>query len=217
MKYACISIYGQSLSERGYIRFMRRLTIIAIALILCGMAACRHEVRQKEAVDDKPGGGYIIKDTIGNSPKTELYTIYDPKGRIYAEGGRASESTEFNFVRYLYDDAGEVSGFLTFTIELEVLTNVDSFSNYHNLLHDNNYKRPEYTRYFFERDSLGFIKRVYDPESGETVIEAPSGQKVEYEVIEDENFWTSCLDGGKFLINFRLSPHGRNSAEYNIR
>ena len=150
--------------------------------------------------------GYTFKDSVGHSPMTQLITITDSVGNIHAEAGRASEGSDFDFVRYVRDDAGEVVGLESFIVSYDDMVTIDCLSDHAKSLifgygPDKDYRH----RYRFDRNSQGLIKQVRDILHG-VVMKAPDGFTITYDVEEDSLFWTSCLNGGQFNITFKLIP-----------
>lgn len=147
--------------------------------------------------------GYIIHDSIGAGPMTELVTMRDAEGRLYAKAGRASEGSDYQFIRYLYGDDGKVRGLLEFNVGLNEFGSSDSIVDSSGLIFGTDYERPAYSKHLFERNNEGNIIKVYSSGTDETLT-APSGHHIEYEVKECEDFWSSCLDGGRFEVLFHV-------------
>ena len=150
--------------------------------------------------------GYSIKDSIGHSPMTELITITDSVGNLFAEAGRASEGSDFDFVKFIRDNAGEVVGLESFIVSYDDMVTIDSLSDHaKSLIFGYGQDKDYIHRYRFDRNSQGLIKQVRDILHG-VVMKAPDGFTITYAVEEDSLFWTSCLNGGQFNITFKLIP-----------
>ena len=146
---------------------------------------------------------YVVKDSFGTGPMTELITILDNKGRLHSKAGRASEGAEYNFVRYRYDDNGDVTALLLFPVGMDDFGSADSIIDRKGLIFGTDYDHSECSAYYFERNEDRQIIRVYDQKNND-IFDAPDGFYFDFEVAEDENFWTSCLDGGHFKVLFHL-------------
>ena len=79
----------------------------------------------------------------------------------------------------------------------------DSIIDRKGLIFGTDYDHSECSAYYFERNEDRQIIRVYDQKNND-IFDAPDGFYFDYQVAEDENFWTSCLDGGHFKVLFHL-------------
>ncbi len=70
--------------------------------------------------------GHIIRDTIGKGPSNERVDITDSKGNPLAVAGKASECEYYEFVKYLYNDQGKLTGFIRFPFNEAEQNNYDA-------------------------------------------------------------------------------------------
>jgi len=140
--------------------------------------------------------------------------------------GTSSECGVFGFVKILYD-GDEIIGYTSLDYMSELEDSVwnakheegDMFYPYQNLLvaqvldYDND--QENLTRFYFRKDDKGNVVEVYDPKTKER-IEAPSGYHIRSEVVENADFWTSCLDGGFVLLNFYIEPTNDGIKDYTV-
>ncbi len=175
--------------------------------------------------------GDRIVHTIGAAPMNGRIVIKDNQDRMVAYAGTASESGEYNFVKYLWGNDGRLVGLLRYPVDndeyhermnREDVGNIDrslgieSFpvgeEHLFRLVYDSDWKDEQFTRFMFVYDSKGKIVKVYDPMSDKSIV-APAGGHIEFHVSEAADFWESCLDGGHVALSFEVIPNDESKQE----
>ena len=147
---------------------------------------------------------YLDKDRVGR----RIDLTFDETPFVVAGLNMDGEP---NFVKYIYNEKGELEGFVQFNNRPNTFfsqetqegandfyrqynINVDATDSidYQHVMFDmiNNKSNDEkyFTRYLFKRDSLGHIIKVYDPIFFNS-ISTEEGDYIVYEVSESEGFW----------------------------
>lgn len=171
--------------------------------------------------------GHVIRDTMGVAPQNEKVDITDSMGRPLAVAGRASECSEYTLVKYLYDKQGNIAGFVRFPINEADQYSCDAIEageTFERQFDDNSTEtyseerilfdqvltkddsEPYFERYYFKRDSVGRIIKVYDPILHKSIT-ADHRWHIEYKIEMDANFWASDINGGKLWVTFTLQPN----------
>ena len=196
---------------------MKKLLFLLLpSLLAVLMLSCRQEqettseytVEQtlsSECLNEfKTNLGHVIRDTIGEGPQNERVDITDNKGRPLVVAGRPSEADVFTFIKYLYDDKGEITGFLCFPF------NEAEQYNEKKVLCDRMFTKgndePYFERFYFKRDSVGRIIKVYDPILHKSII-ADEDWHIEYNIEENEDFWANDFEGGYVWLTFTFKPN----------
>ncbi len=173
--------------------------------------------------------GHVIRDTIGEGPQNERVDITDNKGRPLVVAGRPSEADVFTFIKYLYDDKGEITGFLCFPFNEAEQYNYDATEGTEafyqqfdenlfgeeplyekkvlfDLVFTKGNDEPYLERFYFKRDSVGRIIKVYDPILHKSII-ADEDWHIEYNIEENEDFWANDFEGGYVWLTFTFKPN----------
>ena len=165
--------------------------------------------------------GYVIEDSMQYGPINRAVRVTDPKGRLFAVGGIASECVFYSCVKFLYGENDEVIGLLSLpyvygTVDDHLVdealdSNIIedwhmSIDAFYFLAFEAENDGLYFSRYYFRRDSAGRIDKVYDPILYQSIA-APSGHHIEYEVRKDEDFWSSDINGGWYDVIFRTVPN----------
>ncbi len=184
---------------------------------------CIKNFTENEAEYTNEEGDRIVQ-TIGAAPMSERIVIKDVQDRMVAYAGKASESGEYNFVKYLWGNEGKLVGLLRYPADdeeyyermnredvrsLDQSLGVESFpvgeENLFKLVNDSDWKDEQFTRFMFVYDSKGKIVKIYDPMTDKSIV-APAGGHIEFDVSEADDFWESCLDGGQVDLSFEVVP-----------
>lgn len=227
------------------------LLLLASSLLAVMMLSCGHE---QETVTEytveqtlsreyyheyKTNHGHVIRDTIGRAPTNERVDITDSKGRPLAVAGRPSETDIFTFVKYLYDNKGEVSGFICFPFNEAEMNDYDAVAGdkaktkqfgedtfgeeplyekkaLFDLVFTKGNDEPYFERYYFKRDSVGRIIKVYDPILHKSIT-ANYGWHIEYKIEENECFWVNDFEGGYVWLTFTFKPNPETKPDKNDR
>lgn len=161
-----------------------------------------------------------IYTKMGFAPLNEKIVIENSLRKPLVYAGTASESGEYNFIKYLYGNDGKLLGLLRFPrihdngimpYEDEIFKLEDALSSknfmdeasLYKLVFDTDWKDLCFTRFIFKYNPKGQIIKVYDPLTDEQ-INAPENGHVEYLVKEADNFWESDLDGGQMELVFEI-------------
>ena len=169
--------------------------------------------------------GFEVIDTTGRGPLNNHMSFWDPQGRLLVIAGRASESDEYNAVRFLYGEDGGVRGLLSLNGGWQCC-NIDDmiggkqfeeeYGSYYSIFCEKcsvydlalytDENKLYYDRFYFDRDEKGRIIKVYDPVLYHS-ISAPWDSHFEYLVRENENFWGSDIVGGDIDLLFITTPN----------
>ena len=169
--------------------------------------------------------GLTVIDTMGCGPMNSRVTINDSFQRPLLLAGMASEVMVYDAIRYLYDEDGEVEGFLAFCGNVlmpyyckddafaEIMLSEDYINPYYGcdeIIYDmamnTDASKLYYVRFYFDRDEEGRVVKVYDPLLHYS-ISAPIDGHFEYMVRENCNFWYSDIQGGGIDLLFIISPN----------
>ena len=223
---------------------MKKITIFLSLVLTVLFLSCKQEkvqnisytieqTRSSDLLNEyKTYLGHVIRDSLEPQYGNERVDITDEKGLPIAVAGRASEIYKFNLVKYLYDEKGNVSGFLCRTTNEAEENNYDvidgemayeeQFDFYEtteeplyekkalfDMVFTKDNDEPYFERYYFKRDSMGRIIKVYDPILHKSIT-AYENWHIEYKIEEDENFWTSDIQGGKIWLTLTFKPNSDN-------
>ncbi len=146
---------------------------------------------------DKDGDCRRIDLTFGETPFVVAGLIFDG---------------EPNFVKYIYNEKGELEGFVQFNnsdfknffgretqegandfyrqydIDDDSTDSIDYQKIMFDMINNKSNDEKYYTRYLFKRDSLGHIIKVYDPVLFNS-ISTDEDEYIVYEVSESKGFW----------------------------
>jgi len=169
--------------------------------------------------------GFTIVDTMGLGPQNSRVTINDQLQRPLLLAGMASEAGIYNAIKYLYDEDGEIRGFLSFCNHAlmpyycvddayaGIVLNEDYINPswgcdeiIYDMAMNTDERKPYYVRFNFERDEEERIVKVYDPLLHYS-ISAPNDGHFEYLVRENCNFWYSDIIGGGIDLLFITAPN----------
>lgn len=156
--------------------------------------------------------GYTIVDSLGTAPLNTKSTYYDSKKRLIGMAGMASEVTEYNFVRILYNNDGKIEGYLS-GCGLE--SSEDTSDSLTTFMLDPDKNNKNVVRYYLKRDAQGNVIEVSDPITKKK-IKAPEGWVIRPEVTENIDFWDSDLNGGFVLLNFYVEPQEKDEKQYSV-
>ena len=128
---------------------------------------------------------------------------------------------EPNFVKYIYDEKGKLDGFVQFgetdyfLTGYEIMDGDEALSQQYNLddsdtidwrevmfdmIRNKDNGEKYFSRYYFKRDSLDRIIKVYDPIFFNSIT-ADTYDYIVYEVCESEDFWAETLGPHKSQVN----------------
>ncbi|MDH6305695.1 hypothetical protein M2459_002549 [Parabacteroides sp. PF5-5] len=169
-----------------------------------------------------PNGSRIVRET-GYGPQNESVEIHAADGHPLGVAARCSECIGFSVIRYEYDSSGDLTGFTT----RQLSRNFDKENNDELDYKENDFdeavafvfrtekRKDEYIHYVFKKDEQGRIIRVYDPKS-DRCIDAPDNFHIQCEIVPCQSFWVSDIDGGKYLLEFKLVPNTERSDDYEL-
>lgn len=216
--------------------FFLASSLLVVLVMSCGQeqdSTMEYTIEQTHSSDlvneYKTNLGHTIKITTGTAPMNERVDITDDKGRPMVVAGRASECDVYTLVKYLYDDKGNVYGFLTFPFSDAEQSNYDAShgeeifekqfdedsyveepfyydKNFFDLVFTKGNDEPYFVRYYFQRDKERRIIKVYDPILHKSIT-ADKMWHIEYKIEEDYEFWTSDIRGGKVWPTFTFKPN----------
>lgn len=175
--------------------------------------------------------GHLVIDTLGRAPQNQEVIMRDSCYRLVCMAGQASEVGRMNFVKVVYLKADTVDYFVSGSLEVleDSLARLDSLNEQSGRYLDpqlvmltrivtkwKSYDRPYWQRFCLQRDDDGCVVAVSDPVTKKSIT-APAGNKIRYELKEDENFWASDINGGLVKLYFYVEPKDESLKNYHAK
>ena len=145
------------------------------------------------------------------APQNMLTRYMDGEGRLMATISAASETFAQCLV-YGYDDKDRLRYLLRFDElrgpEFRDETTDSAYLNFRLAIDSVDFSNPDTTRHTLTEIMYGdggYVNEIKEMPTGKSII-APDGYKIEVKVEQCTGFWSSDLDGGRYLLKTDIVP-----------
>lgn len=156
------------------------------------------------------------------APQNRLTRYMDGEGRLMATISAASETFAQCLV-YGYDDKDRLRYLLRFDElrgpEFRDETTDSAYLNFRLAIDSVDFSNPDTTRHTLTEimyGNGGYVNEIKEMPTGKSII-APDGYKIEVKVEQCTGFWSSDLDGGRYLLKTDIVPISNERDSYFIR